>query len=365
MPMLDLFAMAPPGLEPVLAAEARALGFPASSAPGGVTWRGDWPDAWRANLWLRCAGRITVGIGGFRVMHLAQLDKRARRVDWRAVLRSDVPVRVEATTRKSRIYHAGAARDRVAGAIEAAGLRLAADGAVTVRCRIDDDFASLSVDTSGMPLYKRGHKEAVGRAPMRETMAAAFLGACGWNGMTPLLDPMCGAGTFVIEAAEMAAALAPGRSRSFAFERLATFDPAAWAEMRAEPPAPLPDLALHGSDRDAGAFARARANADRAGVGAITSFEKRSISEITPPDGPPGLVIANPPYGARIGDRKGLHALHGAFGAALRARFSGWRVGVVTADAGLARATGLPFEAPGPVVPHGGLKVRLWQTEVP
>ncbi|MEM8823293.1 MAG: class I SAM-dependent RNA methyltransferase [Pseudomonadota bacterium] len=363
MEPLDIFAMAPPGLEPVLAQEMHAAGFPdATVVPGGVTIRGGWPDVWRANLLLRGAGRVTATIAGFRAMHLAQLDKRARKIDWRAVLRADVPVRVEASCRKSRIYHAGAAQQRIEGALDAAGIPVAAGAPVTLRARIEDDWVLIAVDTSGEPLHRRGYKTAVGKAPLRETMAALFLRACGYLGQEPVLDPMCGSGTFVIEAAEIAAGLAPGRARAFAFEHLAGFDADAWAAMRTMPPTPLPDLRFHGSDRDAGAFARARDNAARAGVAPITSFEKATISEIAPPDGPPGLVIANPPYGTRIGDKKALFPLYGALGTSLRARFSGWRVGIVTSDAGLAKATGLPFDPPGPVVPHGGLKVRLWQT---
>ncbi|MEM7644231.1 MAG: class I SAM-dependent RNA methyltransferase [Pseudomonadota bacterium] len=364
METLDIFAMAPPGLEPVLADEMRAAGFPDPvKVPGGVTIRGGWPDIWRANLELRGAGRITATIAGFRAMHLAQLDKRARKVDWRAVLRDDVPVRVEASSRKSRIYHAGAAQQRVEGALDAAGIAIDAKAPVTLRVRIDDDWVSIAVDTSGEPLHRRGYKEAVGKAPLRETLAALILRACGYRGQEPVFDPMCGSGTFVIEAAEIAAGLRPGRSRGFAFEHLASFDPDAWAALRDTPPPPLSDLAFHGSDRDAGAFARARDNADRAGVGPVCDFRKATVSEIAPPPGPPGLVVANPPYGTRIGDKKGLYALYGALGASLGARFSGWRVGIVTTDAGLANATGLPFHPPGPIIPHGGLKVRLWQTD--
>ncbi len=364
MTPFEIFAMCPPGLEPVLAAEVAEIGLPAPRAvPGGVTFEGGWTDVWRANLGLRCAVRVTARIASFRAMHLAQLDKRSRRVPWLETLRPDVPVRVEvATNRRSRIYHAGAAQQRIEGGLAAAGIVIASDAPVTVRARIDDDLVVVSVDTSGESLHKRGGKQAVGRAPMRETMAAAFLRACGHDGSEPVLDPMCGSGTFVIEAAEMAAGLPPGRMRGFAFERMATFDADAWARMRAPPPPAPPPFACHGSDRDAGAFAAARANAERAGVGAFVRFERRAVSEIAPPDGPPGLVIVNPPYGARIGDRKPLYGLHAALGRALMDRFAGWRVGIVTTEASLARATGLPLLDPGPPVPHGGLRVRLWRT---
>ncbi|SFI85041.1 THUMP domain-containing class I SAM-dependent RNA methyltransferase [Jannaschia pohangensis] len=361
----EIFLMAPPGLEPMLADEAVAAGFPAPTVlPGGVTFQGDWPDVWRANLTLRGAGRVLARIGSFRAFHLAQLDKRARKFPWADILRADVPVRVEvATNRKSKIYHAGAAQQRIETAItEELGCPVADDAPVAIKARIDDNLVVLSIDTSGDSLHKRGNKTAVGKAPLRETMAALFLRQCGYRGTEPVLDPMCGSGTFVIEAAEIAAGLLPGRSRSFAFEHLATFDPEAWADMRdVAPPAP-PAFRFHGSDRDAGAFAAARANAERAGIDALVDFQKSAVSDIAPPDGPPGLVIVNPPYGTRIGTKKPLYGLHAALGAALIERFAGWRVGIVTTQADLAQATGLPLDPPGPFVPHGGLKVRLHQT---
>lgn len=359
----DIFLVCPPGLEPLLVEEAREAGFadPVAS-PGGVTLRGGWPEVWRANLRLRGAVRVLARIGSFRALHLAQLDKRARKFPWGEVLRPDVPVKVEASCHGSRIYHAGAAAERIERAIrEELGAPVAPEAALTVRLRIEDDLATLSLDTSGEPLHRRGHKEAVNKAPMRENLAALFLRACGYAGAEPVVDPMCGSGTFVIEAAEIALGLAPGRTRRFAFEDLAAFDPAAWAAMRTGAPR---DTALRfaGSDRDDGAIRMSRANAERAGVAAVAEFHRRPISEAEPPAGPAGLVIVNPPYGARIGNPKLLIPLHGALGRALRDRFAGWRVGLVTADPALARATGLPFGAPGPHVPHGGLKVRLYQT---
>ncbi|MCB1333952.1 MAG: class I SAM-dependent RNA methyltransferase [Roseivivax sp.] len=360
----EIFLMAPPGLEPVLRDEAAQAGFADPQlVPGGVTIRGGWPEVWRANLVLRGAGRVSVTFASFRAMHLAQLDKRARKLDWAAVLRPDVPVKVETTCRKSKIYHAGAATQRIEGALTAAGIPLAADAPITLRARIEDDLATFSVDTSGEPLHKRGHKVAVGKAPMRETLAALFLRACGFDGTEPVLDPMCGSGTFVIEAAEIAAGLHPGRTRGFAFESLASFDAAAWERMRAAPTGPRSTgLRFHGSDRDQGAVQNAAANAARAGVAEACQFTRAAISDLERPEGPAGLVIVNPPYGARIGDRKLLFGLYGALGQVLMQRFGGWRVGLVTSDGGLAKATGLPWLPPGPPVPHGGLKITLWQT---
>jgi putative N6-adenine-specific DNA methylase len=121
-------------------------------------------------------------------------------------------------------------------------------------------------------------------------------------------------------------------------------------------------LRFHGFDRDAGAVRMSTANAARAGITGITRFAQGDVTDLEPPEGPPGLVIVNPPYGARIGNRKLLFALHARLGNVLKERFRGWRVGLVTSDAGLAKATGLPFAPPGPPVPHGGLKVRLHRT---
>ena len=359
-----LYLSVPPGLEAALAAEATEAGFAVTGTePGGVSLRGGWAEAWRANLVLRGASKVLVRVGSFRAMHLAQLDKRARKFPWAEVLRPDIPVKVEATCRASRIYHAGAAAERVATAIrETLGAPVAAEAEVRVMVRIEDDLCTISLDSSGEPLHKRGHKEAVGKAPMRETLAALFLRDCGYRGTEPLVDPMCGSGTFVIEAAEIAMGLLPGRSRAFAFEQLATFDPAAWAAMKAAVPRETA-LRFHGFDRDAGAVRMSGENARRAGVAGVADFAQGDVVELVPPDGPPGLIIVNPPYGTRIANRKLLFALHGRLGSVLKERFRGWRVGIVTSDEALARATGLPLGPPGPHVPHGGLKVRLWRTE--
>ena len=377
----EIFMVASPGLEDALCAEARANGF-AEATPvkgGGVTVKGGWPEVWRANLEMRGASRIFARFAAFRAMHLAQLDKRARRVPWGEVLRKDVPFRVEVSCAGSRIYHSGAAAERIERAIrEELGAPHSPDAEICIKARIDDDLCTVGIDTSGESLHKRGHKQAVAKAPMRETLASLFLRQCGFDGSEPVVDPMCGSGTFIIEAAEIAAGLNPGRSRRFAFEQLATFDEAAWQRLRgavasglaperprgtASGPAPQrPGVRFYGSDRDAGAISMSIANAARAGVSEMTEFRQLDVSEIVTPSGPPGLVIVNPPYGGRIGDKQRLHVLYRSLGQTLMTRFAGWRVGLVTSEASLAKASGLPFAPPAGPVSHGGLRVTLFQT---
>ena len=364
----EIFLATAPGLEPVLCEEARAAGFQKPKAvPGGVTFEGGWPHVWRANLEIRGASRILARIDSFHVQYLAQLDKRARQVPWASVLKRDVPVRVEATCRKSKIYHSGAAAERIENAIRSElGATISQEAPISIRARIDDDECTIAVDTSGELLHRRGFKTAVNEAPLRENLAALFLRQCGYTGKEPVLDPMCGSGTFVIEAAEIALGLKPGRSRHFAFEDLATFDADGWEQVRSKP-APArdlqPSLRFCGSDRDGNAIEMSKANAERAGVAHLTNFDKRTISELTAPEGMPGLVIVNPPYGERLGSKDPLFKLYKALGQVLRDRFRGWRAGIITSEPSLANATGLKFTLRSPPIPHGGLRIALYATD--
>jgi putative N6-adenine-specific DNA methylase len=360
----EIFLAGPPGFEAVLCDEAVEQGFVGAKAvSGGVVFQGGWPDVWRANLELRGANRVMARFAAFHVTHLAKLDKQARRLPWAQLLRRDVPVHVEATCKRSRIYHSGAAAERIATAIrDELGAEISGAAPVTIMLRLEDDLCTISVDTSGELLHKRGFKEAVNKAPMRETMAALFLRQCGYDGHEPVVDPMCGSGTFVIEAAEIAAGLKPGRARAFAFEHIMTFDSKAWTALRATASPREHGLRFYGSDRDTGAIAMSEANAARAGVSASTSFRELAIRDLARPDGPPGLVILNPPYGDRIGDKSKLSGLYRTIGQTLMERFGGWRAAIITSDAGLARATRLPFVRPSAPVPHGGLRVTLYQT---
>jgi len=353
-----------PGLEEALAIEVKGKGFKQPKVvPGGIVTKGGWPEVWRANLWIRGAGRVLARLDSFTALQLPQLESRARLVPWAAVLPPDVPVRVEASCAKSRIYHSGAAAERVANAIhDTQGNPLVDEGGLLVMVRLEHDICTISIDSSGELLHKRGYKEAVNQAPLRETMAALFLQQCGYTGAEPVLDPMCGSGTFIIEAAEIAARLNPGRLRSFAFEQFANFDAMAWQQMRAVKSARVPTARFYGSDRDAGAIAMSKANAERAGVADYTEFRQAAISDVQRPEGPPGLVIINPPYGHRLGDKKKLLSLYQTMGHTLKSRFTGWRVGILATESWLAEATELPFMPPEAPVQHGGLRVTLYRT---
>lgn len=362
----EIFLATSPGLENALYDEVRGKGFKkAKAVKGGVTITGGWPEVWRANLWIRGASRVLARISSFKATHLAQLDSRVRDIPWGDVLSSDHPFKVEVSCSKSRIYHSGAAAERIGNAISASINVQPSDNAeIKIMGRIDRDVCTISIDTSGDLLHKRGYKTAVNKAPMRENMAALFLQQCGYEGTEPVYDPMCGSGTFVIEAAEIAAGLNPGRLRHFAFEKLLTFDSDAWQKMRGVKREAKTGVQFFGSDRDCGAITMSTENAARAGVAELVDFKEQVISDISPPCKTPGLIIINPPYGGRISDKKKLMPLYQTLGKVLLSRFSGWRVGLITTDLFLAQATELPFLPSDPPVQHGGMHVNLFRTDI-
>jgi len=360
----EIFLATTPGLESAIYDEVRRKGFKqAKPVRGGVTIKGGWPEVWRANLWVRGASRVLARIDSFKVEHLAKLEACATDVPWANILNPQYSFCVDVSCSKSRIYHSGAAVERIERAIsKVLKISPSSDADIKIMGRIDHDICTLSVDTSGELLHKRGFRTAINKAPMRENMAALFLQQCGYDGTESVYDPMCGSGTFVIEAAEIAARLNPGRGRNFAFEKLVTFDQQAWEKMRGVKREAEIGIHFYGSDRDNGATTMSVENAARAGVDTLTEFTQQTISDIMPPCPKPGLVILNPPYGKRIGDKHKLLPLYQTLGQVLRENFSGWRVGIITTDKSLAQATGLQFLPTGEPVQHGGLRVTLFQT---
>jgi putative N6-adenine-specific DNA methylase len=361
------FAVTAPGLEAITLAELQGLGIrDARAEPGGVSFAATTRSLYQVNLQSRTASRVVVRAGEFLAKAFHELERRSRRVAWSELIPSRGVVRLRVTCRKSRLYHSDAVAERVATAISAGvpgasfvgtdgpgdedgaaddGESAAAAAAQLVLVRILHDRCTISVDSSGDHLHRRGYRQALARAPLRETLGAACVLASGWPADRPLIDPMCGSGTIVIEAAMMARRMAPGRSRAFAFERWPSFDAACWSSVRDEARSgelPGAGVPLIGADRDAGAIAAALSNAERAGVVDDTSFVQRALSA-TPFDGTPGWLVSNPPYGVRLGDRAPLRDLYARLGTILRARGAGWRVTLLSADRTLDAQTGLQW----------------------
>jgi putative N6-adenine-specific DNA methylase len=223
----------------------------------------------------------------------------------------------------------------------------------------------VSADSSGALLHRRGYRQAIAKAPLRETLAAAMLIGSDWPGSASLIDPMCGSGTIPIEAALMARRIAPGLNRPFAFQQWPGFDAEAWERMvtqARDQQLPASPVDLRGSDRDAGAVEAARANAERAGVGADLAIEQLPVSAMSPAKGN-GWIVTNPPYGVRVGEAASVRDLYAALGNVLRARFAGWTVGVLSPDEQLERQMGFALRERFATV-NGGIPVRLVTGEV-
>jgi putative N6-adenine-specific DNA methylase len=388
-PLLSAFATAAPGLEPIVAAELDRLGIAATIERGGVAWTGTLESVARANLWLRTASRVVVRVADFRARTFHELERHARKLPWQDFVAPGTRLRFRVTSRKSRLYHSDAVAQRLTDAAGSrGGVRPAIDPASRARpagTRTDDDgyedddaaggqlfvvrvlrdVCTVSVDSSGALLHRRGYRQAVAKAPLRETIAAAMLLGSEWPRTVPLVDPMCGSGTIAIEAALMARQIAPGLHRRFAFQEWPEFDPAVWARMVGEsreqqlPRAPAP---IKASDRDAGAIEAAQANAERAGVSGDVELDRRPISAIEPPSGY-GWVVVNPPYGVRVAEAGAVRDLYAALGNVLRARFQGWRLALLSPSGALEQHVGLALQERLSTV-NGGIPVRLVTGEV-
>jgi putative N6-adenine-specific DNA methylase len=388
---LRCFAVTAPGLEPLAADELRTVLGPLGGGapvpePGGVAFDASPEALYAANLWLRTASRVTVRLAEFTAESFRDLERFARRVPWETVAQRGRPLRLRVTCRKSRLYHSDAVAERVANAV---AYRVGGDGAFdTAGPEADDadaeaagdddaqlivvrflhDHCTVSADSSGALLHRRGYRQAVGRAPLRETLAAGLLLGAGYDGSGPLVDPLCGSGTIPIEAAMIARRLAPGRRRRFAFEHWPAFEAPAWdalradADERARPHAPHPIL---GSDRDEGAVAAAADNAARAGVAGDVAFAAHALSSAPVPEPRgPGWLATNPPYGKRVGESDALRDLWARLGQFARVRCPGWQLAVFAPDAALGRQLALPVRAVLRTT-NGGLPVQVLAGTVP
>jgi putative N6-adenine-specific DNA methylase len=375
MPPLSCFASCAIGLESILARELAELAPQRTiqvdnMEPGGVQFTAGLAGVYASNLHLRTASRIVVRLGGFRASTFHELERRARRLPWNTFVRPGAGLEIRVTSRKSRLYHQEAVAQRletfVREATGAPGDSGSAPAGQAIAVRLYRDQCTISVDSSGELLHRRGYRQATAKAPLRETLGAAMLLASGWDGSGPLLDPMCGSGTIPIEAALLARRIPPGLRRRFAFQDWPGFDSALWQQLQregAERMLPAADVPILGSDRDEGAVAAARANAERAGVSGDIAFRRAAISAVDPPNRA-GWLVTNPPYGVRVGERRRLRDLYAQLGNVARRRCGGWRLALLSVHEELERQIALPLQ-PRFETLNGGIRVRLVQGLVP
>jgi 23S rRNA (guanine2445-N2)-methyltransferase / 23S rRNA (guanine2069-N7)-methyltransferase len=361
MSLHTLFATCGRGIEPLLSAELSTLG--ASSVKernGGVTFEGDLATAYRACLWSRLASRVLLPLSTFPLTGTDSLYAAAQAITWRELFDLQKTFAIEVAGRSPHVTHTQFAglkvKDAIADRFRAdTGKRPDVDTDnpdIRVHLHLGGEQATLSLDLSGAALHERRYRRAGGEAPLKENLAVAILTRSGWPTLletgAPLLDPMCGSGTLVIEAALMAADIAPGLNRRrFGFECWRGHDHTAWQALLAEAAARRDaglaalDARFFGQDLDARALEAARHNAQRAGVGTAIQWSQQDAVAAEPPAGPPGLLVCNPPYGERLGNDSELIKLYSLFGENLRQRFGGWHVAIFTSREDLTPRLGL------------------------
>ena len=370
-PSESFFATCPRGLEKLLLGEVESLGGrDAVVVPGGVSFAGDWSACYAVNLWSRIASRVLWKVAQFDYRDEKDLYAAARALDWGKHFPVERTLRVNVTAQKSPLKSLEFATLRIKDAVcdrfrDALGRRPDVERAhpdVRIHAFLEAGRATLYLDTSGEPLFKRGWRSDAGEAPLRENLAAGVVMLSGWQAGEPLLDPMCGAGTLLVEAAAMARGRAPGAKRSFGFEKLSVFDTNLWDRVRQEKTDRSETPALYGSDNDPRAIEAARRNLAEAGVERWVKLERSDVLERKAPAAS-GVLLANPPYGERMGSAEELARFYPRLGDALKKNFAGWRCFVFTADLRLPRLIRLQPSARTPLW-NGALECRLYEFKI-
>jgi putative N6-adenine-specific DNA methylase len=369
--MEKFFATCPRGLEQVLAAELSALGArEAGTVDGGASFGGDLGLCYAANLESRVASRVLWQVGHARYRSENDIFEAARALPWTRFFGVGRTLRVNVSAIKSPVksldFVTLRVKDAVCDAFRAAqGKRPDVDTEtpdVRIHVFLTRDEATFYLDTSGEPLFKRGWRTAGGDAPLRENLAAGILRLAGWRAPVPLFDPMCGSGTFLVEAAMMALDAAPGLDRSFGFERLANFDASLWRAISEKARARrlrAGRFPIYGSDKSGTALGMARENLVAAGLADAVELKQMEVLDGGPPAAA-GIMVMNPPYGERTGDDAGLAAFYPRLGDALKQRYAGWTAYILTADLRLASLIGLKASKRTPLY-NGALECRLFE----
>ena len=320
MANLELIATATFGLEAVVKREIQALGFTVTrSEDAKITFTGDEAAIPKANLWLRCADRVLLKMGEFRAESFEELFEQTKALPWEEWIPEDGKFIVNGTSVKSKLYSLSDCQKIIKKAVverlkKTYPLEIFPEtGALySIRFTILKDVVTLSIDTSGAGLHKRGYRQANVQAPIKETLSAAMVELSFWNPDRILVDPFCGSGTILIEAAMIGKNIAPGLSRRFVSEDWEKIPKELWKQARAEAFREIRDdveLKIYGSDIDPKAVSAARVNASKAGLSDDIVIRRRSFEELKMPGEYP-VIITNPPYGERIGDKEALERIY-------------------------------------------------------
>ncbi len=363
MEKLNCYAVVVPGLEAIAADELNALAaHDVQVAEGGVSFSASMDGLFRINLRSRVCTRILIRLASFRAMSFPELYNKSKKVAWEQYIGTDTSVSVRVSCSHSKLMHSGRAEMAVSDAI-ADRLGFDARGPAVeqqVLLRIDNNQCTISLDTSGDRLDRRGYRMHSGKAPVRETIAAAILQWMDWQPDEPLLSPMCGSGTFAIEAAWIAEKRASGLDHAFPFVHWPSLKEKRWQRalekaraMKSDHPA-----SIMASELDAGILKQAQDNAAKADVADLITFQRLDVRKMRLPEQitAPGLMICNPPYGERVkGDVKGIYA---SLGEVFRQHFSGWRIAVMVPDQVCEKALGLKVRG-RLKIKHGGKWVHI------
>ena len=369
--MEKFFATCPRGLELALVDELRLLNAQDIHAVGGgVRFAGEFFLCYRVNLASRLASRILWQVAADPYRTEDDVFRSVYRLPWTKWFDPRRTIRVDVSATKSPLASLNFVTLKIKDAVcdkirRLSGRRPDVDTRapdVPIQGHLTDRDFTLYLDTTGEPLFKRGQRMATGEAPLRENLAAGILRLAGWAPGVPLLDPMCGSGTILLEAANMALDIAPGLGRGFAFEKLKNFDARHWRELlrgataRQKPKKPA---AIYGSDRSADVLKAARENLLAAGLEKVVSLKRADVLEIIAP-AKQGIIVTNPPYGVRLGEQQALAEFYPKLGDLLKKQFSGWRAYLLSADMRLPKLIHLAVSKRIPLY-NGALECRLFE----
>lgn len=365
----DLIATATFGLEALLAREVKELGYGEVEVENGkVRFAGDENAICRSNLWLRTADRVRVQVGEFPATSFEELFEKTRDLPWAEIVPREAKFPVEGKSVKSTLFSVSDCQAIVKKAIVESMKKkykqewFPETGSLyRIEVALLKDTATLTIDTSGVGLHKRGYREAAGSTPLRENLAAALIRLARWNFAVPLIDPFCGSGTIPIEAALAGRNLAPGLNRSFAAEEWPQVSPARWQQARNEARELIDrerPLYIRGTDLDGRVLKAARQNAARAGVNEDIHFQQGSFKEVSSSK-KGGLIVCNPPYAERQGERSEIDGLYREMGEVFKG-LETWSFYVLTSHTGFEQLFGLKANKKRKLY-NGNIRVYCYQ----